>query len=62
MKQWNMKKQGYVEIRRLPTISGWSRWTNNRGYVQTEKKNQAFIINKDKGMTDILNTILDQIN
>lgn len=53
------EKQGYVEVRRLPTISGWSRWTNNRGYVQTEKKNQTFIINKDKGMTDILNTILD---
>ena len=51
-------KQGYLEIMRLPTISGWSRWTNQEGYVQTEKKNKAFIINKDLGITDELNTII----
>ena len=54
-------KQGYLEVRRLPTISGWSRWSNNSGYVQSEKKNQAFIIHKDKGITDILNTVLSNI-
>lgn len=52
-------KQGYLEVRRLPTISGWSRWSNNSGYIQSERKNQTFIINKDKGIMDILNTILD---
>lgn len=51
-------KQGYLEILRLPTISGFSRWTNTQGYVQTEKKNQSFIINNDKGIIDIINTII----
>ena len=51
-------KEGYMEILRLPTISGYSRWTTNSGYVQTEKKNQAFIINKNLGITDIINTII----
>jgi hypothetical protein len=53
------EKQGYLEILRLPTISGWSRWTNQMGYIQTEKKNQAFIINGKNGITDIINTILE---
>ena len=51
-------KQGYLEIMRLPTISGWSRWTNTMGYVQTDKKNQAFIISGENGITDTLNTII----
>ena len=51
-------KKGYLEIMRLPTISGWSRWTNNNGYVSTEKKNQAFIVDKEKGIVDVLYTIL----
>jgi len=52
------EKQGYLEIRRLPTISGWSRWSNNEQYIQTEKKNETFIINKELGITDIINTII----
>lgn len=51
-------KQGYLEVMRLPTISGWSRWTNTMGYVQTDKKNQSFIINGDLGITDTLNTVI----
>lgn len=51
-------KQGYLEIMRLPTISGWSRWTNTMGYVQTEKKNKSFIINEKLGITDEINTIV----
>jgi len=52
------EKQGYVEIYRLPTISGWSRWTNDTGYVQTEKKTQCFIVDKDNGIENILNIIV----
>jgi hypothetical protein len=51
-------KQGYLEIMRLPTISGWSRWSNNNGYIQSDKKNQAFIINKDLGIINIINTVI----
>jgi len=52
------EKQGYLEIMRLPTISGWSRWSNNNGYIQTEKKNQSFIINNELGITDVINTVI----
>lgn len=52
------EKQGYLEIKRLPTISGWSRWSNDKGYLQTEKKNQTFIINDELGITDIINTVI----
>jgi hypothetical protein len=51
-------KQGYLEIMRLPTISGWSRWTNNSGYIQSDKRNQSFIINKERGITDTFNTVI----
>ena len=53
------EKQGYLEIMRLPTISSWSRWSNDKGYIQSERKNQSFIINDDLGITDILNTVLN---
>lgn len=52
------EKQGYLEIMRLPTISGWSRWSNDNGYIQIEKKNQSFIINNELGITDVINTIV----
>lgn len=52
------EKQGYLEIMRLPTLSGWSRWSNQMGYIQSEKKNQSFIINRDNGISDVLNTII----
>ena len=52
------EKQGYLEIMRLPTMSGWSRWSNDMGYLQTEKKNQSFIINDELGITDVINTII----
>jgi hypothetical protein len=52
------EKQGYMEIMRLPTASGWSRWSNQQGYTQSEKKNQSFIVNGELGITDILNTVI----
>jgi hypothetical protein len=53
------EKQGYLEIMRLPTASGWSRWSNNQGYIQSEKKNQSFIVNRELGITDVMNTIIN---
>lgn len=47
-----------VDIRRLPTISGRSYWTNRCGFVGTKKQSQAFIFNVKKGLTDVLNTII----
>jgi len=52
------EKQGYLEVLRLPCVSGWSRWSNDKGYIQSEKKNQSFIIDEELGITDILNTVI----
>ena len=49
-----------VDIRRLPTISGRSYWTNKCEFVGTKKQGQAFIFNEDEGLTDLINiNILD---
>lgn len=53
------EKQGMLEVLRLPTISGYSRWTNTQGYVQTERKNQAFVIDYNYGIKETQNTILE---
>lgn len=55
--QMAYSKKGYVEILRLPTISGWSRWSSQQGFTQTERKNQAFIINPETGIRTIINTV-----
>ena len=52
------EKQGYLEIMRLPTISGRSRWTIKNGYTQTDKKTQCFVFNKEDGLTDIINILV----
>lgn len=56
--QMAYSKKGYVEVLRLPTVSGWSRWSNQQGFVQTERKNQAFIIDGDTGIKTTINTII----
>jgi hypothetical protein len=53
------EKQGMLEVLRLPTISGYSRWTNTQGYVQTERKNQAFVVDYNHGIKETQNTILE---
>jgi hypothetical protein len=52
------EKQGMLEIYRLPTVSGWSRWSNSMGYVQSDKRNKSFIIDSNMGIVDEMNTIL----
>jgi hypothetical protein len=47
-----------VEIRRLPTISGNSDWTYAQGYTGTIKKSQSFIVSKEYGIIDIMNTVI----
>lgn len=56
--QMSYMPKGSLEIYRLPTISGWSRWSNQQGYIQNEKKNQSFIIDKEKGIKRVINTVL----
>lgn len=56
--QMAYSKKGYVEILRLPTVSGQSRWSNQQGYTQTERKNQSFIIDKNTGIKTTINTVI----
>ena len=60
-KQTEIVKDDFgVDIRRLPTISGRSYWTNKCGFVGTKKQAQAFIFNENEGLTDLINiNILD---
>ncbi len=47
-----------VEIRRLPTISGDSEWTYKQGYCGTVKKWESYLIDKNYGIVDIMNTVI----
>ena len=49
------EKIGKLEIFRLPSLSGMSRWSNGKGYVSSERKVQCFVVNKCEGITDIIN-------
>lgn len=52
------QKSGLLEIYRLPTISGYSRWSNEKAFIQTEKKTQCFIVDKNLGILDTLYIIV----
>jgi hypothetical protein len=49
------EKQGLLEIYRLPTFSGTSRWSKNSGFVSVDKRTQCFIVDAENGITDIMN-------
>ena len=52
------EKRGYLEIHRLPTLSGWSRWSNSKGYVQTERRTHCFVVDEEKGIVNTLNIVV----
>ena len=47
-----------VEIRRLPTVSSNSEWSYGQAYTGTVKKSQSFIVSKEYGIIDIMNTVI----
>lgn len=47
-----------VEIRRLPTVSSNSEWSYSQAYTGTVKKSQSFIVSKEYGIIDIMNTVI----
>lgn len=47
-----------VDIRRLPSVVGASAWTASQGYCGTNKMSQTFIFDKDKGLIEVMNTII----
>ena len=50
--------QGLVEMYRVPTFSGFSRWSNEKGFVQTDKKTQCFVLDEEDGVIDIYNIVV----
>jgi hypothetical protein len=46
---------GVLEMYRLPAISGKSRWSSERHYVQADKRSQLFIVDEKNGITDVIN-------
>ena len=53
--QMQYSKQGNLEIMRLPTISGWSRWSASKGYVHSDQRTQVFVIDGEHGILDVMN-------
>lgn len=52
------EKTGYLEAYRLPTISGWSRWATNKGFSQTDRRSQCFIVDEKLGITNTINIVV----
>ena len=48
-----------VDIYRLPSVSGASAWTSQQGYCGTNKMSQSFVFDKNKGLVEIMNTIVE---
>lgn len=48
-----------VVVRRLPTLSGHSIWSNDQGFIGSTARGQAFIFSEDKGLLYILNIEVD---
>ena len=50
--------QGLLELYRVPTFSGFSRWSNDKGFVNTDKKTQCFVLDEHDGIVDIHNIVI----
>lgn len=48
-----------VDIRRMPSVVGASAWTAQQGYTGTNKVSQTFVFDKDKGLIEVMNTIVE---
>lgn len=48
-----------VDIRRMPSVVGASAWTAQQGYTGTNKMSQTFVFDKDKGLIEVMNTIVE---
>lgn len=52
------EKRGIMEIYRIPTVSGNSRWSSENHYVQSDRKTQIFILDENDGILDVGNIIV----
>lgn len=48
-----------VDIYNLPSVVSASSWTSSQGYAGTNKMSQTFVFDKEKGLVEIMNTIIN---
>ncbi len=52
------EQKGIMEVYRIPTVSGNSRWASEKHYVQSDKRTQFFIVDENDGILDVMNVIV----
>lgn len=50
---------GSVTIRRVPTMSGYSEWSNSCGYVGVSSHAQTYLFSSERGLIELFNVELD---
>lgn len=48
-----------VDIRRMPSVVGASAWTASQGYCGTNKMSQTFVFDLNKGLIEVMNSIVE---
>jgi hypothetical protein len=48
-----------VDIRRMPSVTSASAWTTSQGYCGTNKMSETYVFDKDKGLVEVINTIVE---
>ena len=47
--------EGDIQVMRCPTMSGFSRWSASKGYINADIKTEVFIVDKNKGILEFIN-------
>lgn len=53
-----VKEEGGVIVRHLPSVTGTDEWHFNQGYIGAVKKCQSFLWDKQKGLRFVINTTI----
>lgn len=48
-----------VDIRRMPSVCGASAWTASEGYCGTNKMSETYVFDRNKGLIEVINTIVE---
>lgn len=48
-----------VDVRRLPSVVGASAWTSSEGYCGTNKMSETYVFDKNKGLIEVMTTIIE---
>jgi len=58
-RQMIYEQEGHLEIHRFSTVSGVSRWSYKKGFINPDKKTQCFIADKKYGITETMKITID---